>query len=1535
MDVDRSWLYYLVRPTQLLLEIDTLTVAQKLALLKQFLSQAEITDRKSLTNTVNRNDGPNELDSNTQKSTSDSQMFGLEIDSSSVYRKSKILNALALQLAAVFKFNLNLFSVTYEFPVRLLARLYRVLVNVTAKSSPILQPLFDQAVDKENIFIINPYTRFTWHTLYPTTIYAVMSYHIWCLQVSLLSSMLPQPFRNLTPVVAGLSEVPDTAFFNDNRVEVGVILDRVEESVSQLTSILKQLDGLRICRPFPAAFPLVGPGLPPALGAPAYVKSDEAEEDGISSRDEEVLPKPYVTLSLNFVLGRHAFQKQLFEQAEEQLDSCLSLLLTNKFEHVEEVGVTRGLLEVYLRACRSYKLNGAAEGLSAANLHPSSFVESFCNRMERDLAEKEEPLSTFWQESLTDQWGPYSQTATPPAVVGESELIVPTLEDHLIQLLMEDLHLEDNKKPSELIVPIDQSLRDRLEHICLKRFMTECESLPACSAQHSRHKKQSKLEKGAHVIRRRTLVACQHLYTKVLICNAIAGLVSASFSASSRLVVLLLTTRPMTVDCDDTDVTSISPVDPIFGSEFLLDCLLCLLKVLRDHHTDWARNRSLFVYQFVTFLVQQGMAMFGDRTPRETSSDYEVLRRGFSRLMNILNSHELLNLLPPDCQSFVRSIALAFVSILDPLCKDDSVKDVEAARQPSEHFGLCGLAHELEAKARCTESTETIARRDNRWLDQSTSNEHPFNTSKDVDMRSLSIPAYESHLSLSLLYNSTPSGRLLSQSDDLWSDSSSLIPNCSSVHLLLTSRTPVDVNTSVRLLLQTMSANRILELNTAWLPALRRLFSLGLPSGPSGVVLEDSPIDLLLSNRDHNTATLCVILVQLAKASISLQLQQTPDFGHIRSLLLASLNGLASLTGPHLSGRSSESFKLLRAAIHHELLLHELLEVLNPVSDFGLYSFSDDTESSGVVQKSPARRFHFSELSRRAKSCLFQAAGLYSNASDLESKMSASFTPGLSTQLVSAASCFLLMNHEHYFLLPTAKQNKSATSGLPRGALPSRGMYLGPLELIRALLRLHRAATSLESHRTKTSNSVDEKNELQSASPQRSPASSLISSINNLWNLIIFGCLIPELASAEQKTHDGVSGSTMDPKNGRSQIQLTTLLLVAQSLAHSGQTVQCGLHSSTDSRWKITEGFSRKPPISLCLLNCLIACLTHVTRAVSPSICLPKLVRSAEEAASLNIVEETARQKSESTKLEADSEPEKPSEHRSARRKRSRWDPVSSGEPARAHTVDSIELGSGPSTDFLLFSNLWPKEIPLNSQLPSEVVCDLLLEVLITALTTQPDRLDWLLLRAELEFAREQYRYALLTYLEICALATNSFIRPIPSFICCEHFISRLVHTCRTLDLFAESVILCQLVPGGSLIGLGLQLIAKRLDSTLESTPSCAEPNGVSNENKPGVKPTQTTKRTVEKPRGACGGTLNAVTLDCLDNYIDYIWDVRLLETLSQNALAQGALVLHAKFNAHISIPELNSGNPLHVLSDSAQARSLEFLSLMADRYLT
>ncbi|CAH8601304.1 unnamed protein product [Heterobilharzia americana] len=52
--IERNWLFYLAQPTKLLLDIDRLTISHQLELLKQSLSQAEISERKTnLTNSEN------------------------------------------------------------------------------------------------------------------------------------------------------------------------------------------------------------------------------------------------------------------------------------------------------------------------------------------------------------------------------------------------------------------------------------------------------------------------------------------------------------------------------------------------------------------------------------------------------------------------------------------------------------------------------------------------------------------------------------------------------------------------------------------------------------------------------------------------------------------------------------------------------------------------------------------------------------------------------------------------------------------------------------------------------------------------------------------------------------------------------------------------------------------------------------------------------------------------------------------------------------------------------------------------------------------------------------------------------------------------------------------------------------------------------------------------------------------------------------------------------------------------------------------
>lgn len=124
--------------------------------------------------------------------------------------------------------------------------------------------------------------------------------------------MLQQPFRNLTPVVSGLTEIPDVSFFADNRVEIGVIMARINESVFQLTDILNNLDCIEISRPLPSEFSF-----------PSNY-TNENEDKNVEEPKNEVLSKSYLSASLNFIIGRCALQKKDFNRAFNLFDLTLS-----------------------------------------------------------------------------------------------------------------------------------------------------------------------------------------------------------------------------------------------------------------------------------------------------------------------------------------------------------------------------------------------------------------------------------------------------------------------------------------------------------------------------------------------------------------------------------------------------------------------------------------------------------------------------------------------------------------------------------------------------------------------------------------------------------------------------------------------------------------------------------------------------------------------------------------------------------------------------------------------------------------------------------------------------------------------------------------------------------------------------------------------------------------------------------------------------------------------------------------------------------
>ncbi|VDP93284.1 unnamed protein product [Echinostoma caproni] len=400
-------------------------------------------------------------------------------------------------------------------------------------------------------------------------------------------------------------------------------------------------------------------------------------------------------------------------------------------------------------------------------------------------------------------------------------------------------------------------------------------------------------------------------------------------------------------------------------------------------------------------------------------------------------------------------------------------------------------------------------------------------------------------------------------------------------------------------------------------------------------------------------------------------------------------------------------------------------------------------------------------------------------------------------------------------------------------------------------------------------------------------------------------------------------------------------------------------HADAKRRFGPSNPGSRKSSPALYLLSYLITCLSHITHAVCPEFQVPKLppLDVVVDACLRSDFDSAQWERSiHSSKLADSSIPGSDA----VRRKRSRWDPVPIHESGPRSNTDGsgcLLLDSTTAVSIVAASLLsdarWPTDVPSNTKLPPEAMHNLLLLFLNSGLAFFPTQIDWLLLRAEVEFHLNRPRAALITYLEACAI------------------VLRMVRICQSLGLMGEAVVLCQLAPNGALIELGLQLITSVLEpyTTGSQAPDAngtQPPTGdptIGPPDAPGftapsstvstgnvVTTTTTTApsathgsasrsrfpistRLTERPRGACGGFLTKSSWDCLDPLIDYVWDIQLLETLSSSARMQGALSVQARVNASLSLPELNVNNRDEILRESVEARTLDFLRWMADQH--
>ncbi|KAH8862958.1 Integrator complex subunit [Schistosoma japonicum] len=1400
-DVERNWLFYLAQPDKLLLDIESLTVSHQLELLKQSLSQAEISERKtSLTNCENNLMdnfvGENEMNHD-----------DIFIESSKLFKKSKVLDIISLQIAANLKFNLNLFRVISEMPIKLLARLYRVLVMNTAKCSSVLQPLFEQATNKENIFIINPYGYYTWSQLNPMTIYGIMSYHIWCLHTSSVSD--DQSHNNLSDFV------------------------------------------LKYSTP---------------------------------------LSKNYFSSSLNFILGRYAFQQQQFAESQKLFQMALDEMQNQKFDYLDEVGATPKLVQAYLTACLSYTSAACISDEFSLSKSDNQFLETFCQLLEKNTSDShKDSINVFWVQ-------PWDSTSVNMETK-DCKGLFNTIEDHLYQVLLKDQPTINDLSNS--YIPISLGIRNKLESLCFK-LLCHCNGLlnSAADTTQSTHftKHPSKHARQLSNDRISSFNAVCQLFTKVRICNVVDRLLCESmelpFLLSTELLMNVSKIGNETPTKKEHRSSSSSPpyIDVVIGREFLFDCLTAMMEKLSTLENRDCSSQYVIICHYVTFLVQEGISLLGSllTKPLNRNSELNLIQRNYHGLIKSLVSHKLMDFLPASCRKYIQSIFdtvdagnileteldsdFPFTFIPDSLA---GLPNSDISLQ-SDIFNSLGLGFWVNYEAYPAKDQNTGSFRPHASRSGS-----PFGVVGDVDMRNL---AHQYNSPSSSFPNISPlqsnvvtSGYapFVNQSLQTFSRENPLACDIQVIRHLLLTRNPTDVNLSVDYLLRSgMTPNGILELIGSWVPTLHYLASLEIVElHPANENIKNNPIDFFLSS-SGNIMWAITVLIQLVKASSIIRHEASPFTG-ARAFLLAALNNLSSVnlilpqsssslppqqsasnitTSGHLAGKQSrpgDAFRWICAAIRHELLLADLLE--------------------------------------------------------------------------------------YDFLYPLSAPPKSIS--LPPGSISFRVACAGSLDLIRILLRFHEVLES-SSRETSTSMSTSSKtnSEKQDCSQLKSYLSASVkfgngdrlkNVITEFYRLIIHGCL------------------TSGYNNSIDQINnLTGMLATIDEISQSISAV--GLKFPLDNiKRKLPEHYF----IGLQLLDYLIVGFAQIIHQVccgkfSLQI-LEQIVNyfSTNNSGNNNNTEDfqndesvcedmtTATSTATTTNSSTDSQS-------STKVRTSRWDKPKDNlfdnkKNHKRYHSDKTQTGHKSVTTSFLDKQLWTLDLDVNNLVTGELLCDYLNYLLNWGLTVQPDRIDWLILRGEIEFFEKHYRQALSTYLEYGSIVTDSFSKNVLSTYFTKELVFRMMCCLQYLGLFYESVVLSQLGPSDECLVDNIIQLINSLGENSNGWPIVqTDTFNTAVVNTQSQRSTSFNNTSLDCLRGACGGSLLHATLDCPDNLIPYLWNIRLLSSLDSSASNRGAFLQSAKFKARINNPELNANNSDEILFENRCTLNLKYLRHLSTLYL-
>ncbi|XP_063780202.1 integrator complex subunit 8 isoform X2 [Pseudophryne corroboree] len=197
---------------------------------------------------------------------------------------------------------------------------------------------------------------------------------------------------------------------------------------------------------------------------------------------------------------------------------------------------------------------------------------------------------------------------------------------------------------------------------------------------------------------------------------------------------------------------------------------------------------------------------------------------------------------------------------------------------------------------------------------------------------------------------------------------------------------------------------------------------------------------------------------------------------------------------------------------------------------------------------------------------------------------------------------------------------------------------------------------------------------------------------------------------------------------------------------------------------------------------------------------------------------------------------------------------------------------------------IWPSTIPTLQSVDTDAVAVTVKELVKYTLKINSNNHSWLIIQADLYFATNQYSAALNYYLQAGAVTSDFFTKQVPPDVYTDQVIERMIKCCSLLNCHTQVAILCQFL--------------REVDY-------------------------KTAFKALQEQNSH----------DAMDSYYEYIWDVTILEYLTNLHHKRGELDKRQIAIKAIGQSELNASNPEEVLQLAAHRRKKTFLQAMAKLY--